>query len=143
MNLNNSCHIIGNNCDNLIINHPDLLLSVTAVADSFECVRKSYLSNRTGLVNSASPPMVHGKMLHELFQMSLQSGNFSKNGIKQNLETVIQNSKTALYSIDENEVKARSVLGENVERLSSWGSVYFGPKPTVLHYSNQKGFIYS
>lgn len=116
-----------------MITNPDLLLSATTIADSFECIRKSYLSTRTGLGNIASPAMVHGKLLHELFQLSLQSGDFSTLRIKQNLGQLIKDSTAALYSISEDEEKAASILGENVEILSSWGKVYFGPKATVIY----------
>ena len=130
--MQNSIHLIGNDSNNFVITNPDLLLSVTTIADSFECIRKSFLSNRTGLANVASPAMVHGKMLHELFQMSLQSGDFSTFKIKHNLDHIIRNSTAALYSINENEVKAASMLVENVDRISSWGNAYFGPKATVI-----------
>jgi hypothetical protein len=132
---------IGNETGHLIITCPDLLLSVTNVAEGFECMRRAFLSSRVK-GNSTSRAMVYGKLLHELFQMSLKSGDFSQLKIKQNLDFVIENSTMELYSISENEEKVQKSLGENVGLLESWGRVYYGPKATVYTYSYKRVFLF-
>jgi hypothetical protein len=131
---------IGNESGHLIITCPDLLLSVTNVAEGFECMRRAFLSSRVK-GNTTSRVMVYGKMLHELFQMSLKTGDFSQSKIKQNLDFIIANSTLELYSIGEHEDKVQKSLGENVARLESWGKVYYGPKATVYRFSYYRVFL--
>ena len=136
LDLSRHCHVIDNNSINLVITYPDLLISATTISDSFECLRKAYLQNKTGSSNQVSSAMVHGKMLHELFQMSLETGDFSIVGIRHNLEYIIQNSTLELYSISEKETDAMSTLSENSARLADWGKTYFGSDISVIVVSS-------
>lgn len=52
-----------------LVLHPDTLISGTAVVGSLFCARRSVLSNMFRGMDSDSPIMVIGSIVHELFQM--------------------------------------------------------------------------
>lgn len=63
--------------DNLLILHPDTLVTATAVCDVPTCVRKPLIKQRingTGAVDKMSEAVVMGNMLHEVLQACL-TGN--------------------------------------------------------------------
>ena len=127
---------IDNACSNLIVLHPDTLISSTHVADSFECPRKSILQGRVRAGNVSSKAMVHGKLLHELLQRGLKSGDFSKDAIRREIDDIIKESIEDLYTIGEDETAAKKALLEHVETLHAWSSVYFGRAPKAsVHQS--------
>src|ERR1700761_1354379 len=76
-------HIIGSfsrlgeciidNSENLIILHPDYLVPATTLGASIHCMRKAVLGDRVKATSQASPPVLYGKILHELFQEALQA----------------------------------------------------------------------
>jgi len=62
--------------DNLLILHPDVLLSATAISTVVRCTRKAYLQNKvkaSGPASEDSPSesLLMGKMLHEVLQSCL------------------------------------------------------------------------
>ncbi|PTB76253.1 Dna2-domain-containing protein, partial [Trichoderma longibrachiatum ATCC 18648] len=67
---------IVDDAQNLLILHPDQLISATVVADSFGCMRRAVLQDRVKATSEASPPLVYGTMLHEIFQEALLANNF-------------------------------------------------------------------
>src|SRR5690606_17316242 len=53
---------------NLVILHPDILLTATSLSNAPQCPRKPLLSSLVRASNDTSPALVWGNMLHELIQ---------------------------------------------------------------------------
>ena len=70
------CCII-DNAHNILILHPDQLISSTVVADSFSCTRRAVLQDRIKASSEPTSPLVYGSMLHEIFQEALMKRNWS------------------------------------------------------------------
>ncbi|KAI9271312.1 DNA replication factor Dna2-domain-containing protein [Sporodiniella umbellata] len=123
---------------NFIIVHPDRLISCTAVAGSNECSRRSYFQDRVRSVSDFNEPLVHGNILHRVVQSVLQTGNFSIDSIKAEIELAIQGSIEELYAIDKDEESTMSILSEYAETIHKLGSLYVGsiPKPKAHTSSN-------
>lgn len=64
--------VVIDDAENLLVLHPDTLVSGTAVADSFVCLRKSVIQGRNprgvGQAGVCSAAALKGSLIHELFQ---------------------------------------------------------------------------
>ena len=63
----NMDHCVVDDSDNMLILHPDHLISSTVVADSFTCLRRAVLQDRVKATNTANQYQVYGHILHEVF----------------------------------------------------------------------------
>ena len=63
--------ILSYSSDNVLIVHPDTLVSATRVADAPICRRKAVVQEKIRSTNDTSPALVYGNLLHELFQSCL------------------------------------------------------------------------
>lgn len=117
--------------ENFIIVHPDRLISCTAVADSYQCLRRSVLQTKVRAIGESTESLVHGNILHRVLQNALQTGDFSVRSIRQAMREVIEASLEELYGIDQDEQTAMEVLGEYADSIHQFGSVFVGsvPKP--------------
>lgn len=57
--------------DTLLIHHPDILITATALASTPTCLRKPVLSSLIHSSSDVTPALVWGNMLHEIMQSSL------------------------------------------------------------------------
>ena len=87
---------------NMLILHPDLLLSATTIANAPSCTRKPLISLM--LSSNAPPPpsstslsrkcpddvVVWGNFLHEVVQGSLAAGTWDKRSIEERIDNVIR-----------------------------------------------------
>jgi hypothetical protein len=125
--------IIINNSQNFIIVQPDRLISCTAVADSFVCLRKSVLQAKVRSVSEYTEALVHGNIIHRVLQNALQMYDFRVENIRREMEHVVMNSLSDLYAIDQDERTALAILSEYAGSISQFGNKYVGksPKPTA------------
>lgn len=56
---------------NLLILHPDTLLSATRVSDASQCRRKAVVQEKLRSAGALTPALVYGNLLHELLQACL------------------------------------------------------------------------
>ncbi|KAI8329753.1 DNA replication factor Dna2-domain-containing protein, partial [Chlamydoabsidia padenii] len=114
------------NDHNFLIQHPDHLISCTAVADSFFCLRKSVLQMTSKGISDFSEPLVHGAIIHETLQYCLQHKDFTTKTIKDTLQRIILDSLDSLYVIQQDEKKAYDLLETYVKSIQIFGSTYVG-----------------
>lgn len=128
-------HIVINDADNLVIVHPDHLVSATAVADSFDCLRKAVLQDRIKATSQTSKPTVYGSILHEIFQEALKANEWEAGW----LDDLVQ--RTAVKYIEglfdagaENTNEALEHLRSKMPELQAWASSFVAASPGVcLH----------
>lgn len=140
--------VIVNDAQNLLVLHPDTLVSGTAVADSFVCLRKSVLSGRNprglGIAGVVSKAALQGSMIHDLFQAVLvQAGDAAENGDKGEdmdsedgplgvftvaaiVEDVISAHRLDLYSAEMTEMDARAMLSGSLPAVLDWVGAFLG-----------------
>lgn len=68
--------------ENMIIVHPDVLVSATRVSDAPICRRKAVVQEKLRGPSSETPALVYGNLLHELFQTCLLK--LSKTRVRRN-----------------------------------------------------------
>jgi DNA replication ATP-dependent helicase Dna2 len=132
-------HIIGNfessgrcvidNNHNMIILHPDQLVSSTVVADSFTCMRRAVLQDRVKATSEATPALVYGTILHEVFQEALMANKWDLSFLGSVIDKTLQKHLEDLYVIKVSLDDARSHLLSKMTELRSWAQTFVTASP--------------
>ena len=116
---------------NLLILHPDQLISATVVADSFGCMRRAVLQDRVKATSEASAPLVYGTMLHEIFQEALMANQWDLAYLSGVIDRITANHVEDLYTIKVGLASAKEYLMSKMTELSFWAKSFVSPKPNA------------
>jgi DNA replication ATP-dependent helicase Dna2 len=122
------CCIIDNN-RNILILHPDQLVSSTVVADSFTCMRRAVLQDRVKATSEATPPLVYGTILHEVFQEALMANRWDSTFLGSVINKTLQKHIEDLYVIRESLEKAQAHVMSKMPELTSWAQAFVAASP--------------
>jgi DNA replication ATP-dependent helicase Dna2 len=114
-----------------LILHPDQLVSATVVADSFGCTRRAVLQDRVKATSEASPPLVYGTMLHEIFQEALLANRFDLGYLSELIDKNIEKHIEDLYTIKMGIADAKEHLQSKMTELSYWAKSFVSSQPQV------------
>lgn len=120
--------IIDNN-RNIVILHPDQLISATVVADSFSCMRRAVLQDRVKATSDASAPLVYGTLLHEIFQEALMANDWSPIFLKEAIDRVMKKHVVDLYTIKVRFTDAREHLSSKIPEVRGWAERFVSSYP--------------
>ncbi|KAG6005085.1 hypothetical protein E4U21_000412 [Claviceps maximensis] len=120
---------IVDDAENLLILHPDQLISSTVVADSFGCMRRAVLQDRVKATSEASPPLVYGTMLHEIFQEALLMNQWDLPFLSSIIDRICDRHVEDLYSIKVGLPSAKEHLLSKMTELSHWAKSFVSPQP--------------
>ncbi|KAI9737307.1 MAG: Tripartite DNA replication factor [Claussenomyces sp. TS43310] len=121
--------IIIDDVQNMIIVHPDHLISSTVVADSFSCTRRAVLQDRVKATSESSLPLVYGTILHEIFQAAMVANRWDTAWLSETIETIATRHLEALYTIKLQIPQAVEYLQSKMGELQSWAEVFVSSKP--------------
>ncbi|KAK9130847.1 hypothetical protein Sjap_011334 [Stephania japonica] len=107
------------NESNLLIVHPDILLSGTRVASSFICSRRSVLDERLKC-KEHSTAALFGTLLHHIFQAGLTREDPTRDYLEDCAREVIQKHTEIIYACEVNEKDVRTTLIEAIPRMLNW-----------------------
>jgi DNA replication ATP-dependent helicase Dna2 len=134
-------HIIGSfestgmciidNTQNMLILHPDQLISSTVIADSFSCMRRAVLQDRVKATSEASPALVFGILLHEIFQDALISNKWDAGFLRAAIDKAIKKHIEDLYTIKYSINDAREHLSSKMAELRCWSQAFMSSQPRV------------
>ena len=134
-------HIIGDfqpsgrcvidNTQNILILHPDQLISATVVADSFTCMRRSVLQDRVKATSEKTPPLVYGTLLHEIFQEALLANDWSSGFLASVICKITEKHVEDLYIIKIAIADARNHLRSKMPELQAWAKTFVSAFPKV------------
>lgn len=122
---------IVDDANNMIILHPDHLISATVVADSFSCQRRAVLQDRVKVTGEASKPQVYGHMLHEIFQEALRANKWDLNWLKELIGRILPKYLESLYEIHTEPPEAAAYLQAKMPALRAWAASFLRNQPTV------------
>lgn len=123
--------------ENLIIVHPDHLISATVVADSFECIRRAVLQDRVKATSRSSEPSVYGSMLHEIFQEAMKSNDWDQESLHDLVGKTVVKYLESLFELGHEDTnKAYEHLKSKMPEMSSWANVFVKAKPGVSTFSS-------
>ncbi|EJT80623.1 DNA replication ATP-dependent helicase dna2 [Gaeumannomyces tritici R3-111a-1] len=117
------------NSHNMLILHPDQLISATVVADSFGCIRRAVLQDRVKATGEASAPMVYGTMLHEIFQEALMANKWDSQFLAAVVDTNMERHLEDLYVIKVSLADAREHLLSKMKEMRQWAESFVSAFP--------------
>ena len=120
---------IVDDAQNLIILHPDQLISSTVVADSFGCMRRAVLQDRVKATSQPGPPLVYGTVLHEIFQEALLANQWDLPYLTRVIDRILEKHVEDLYTIKVGTATAREHLQSKMTELSYWARSFVASQP--------------
>ncbi|CAG5133176.1 unnamed protein product [Candidula unifasciata] len=106
----------------LVIVNPDLLLSGTLVVSSTFCARKSVLNEKFKGVDGGNIQMLHGSVIHSLFQSVLKEGVRDEKAIWKMAVALLRSNKFLheMYSQGVQDGSVMEEIGQYIPSLISW-----------------------
>ncbi|KAG0333074.1 Tripartite DNA replication factor [Podila horticola] len=117
------------NANGFIIVKPDNLISTSILADSFTCIRKSIIESRIIKPYDLTLPLIHGNVLHELFQQCLRTNDFSTRTMESRIDGLVEDHLKELCLINESVDVARNALREQIPSCQIWANRFLRPTP--------------
>ncbi|KAG6829909.1 hypothetical protein H0H87_009811 [Tephrocybe sp. NHM501043] len=116
---------------NLLILHPDLLLTATALSNAPQCRRKPLLSNLVRSTSDTTPALVWGNMLHEVMQSCLSENRWETSWVDDKIEQVILKGLNELIKIDVTIEQAKREVTTRAKGLLAFSEKYISEFPKV------------
>ena len=120
-----------NDTQNLLILHPDHLISATVVADSFLCTRRAILQDRVKATGDSSEPQIYGSILHEIFQEALRANRWDDDWLTSTIEDIANRYLEKLFEINVEVPRAVDHLKSRVVEMQAWADVFVAAEPKV------------
>ncbi|KAL9081285.1 MAG: hypothetical protein Q9157_000140 [Trypethelium eluteriae] len=137
---NSYVHIIGefshtgqctvDDANNMIILHPDHLISATVVADSFECIRRAVLQDRVKATSTANEPQVYGQILHELFQEAMTANRWDIEWLVHAVEGIVLRHLESIYELNLTIPLAVDAVRAKLPELQAWARIFVRKEPS-------------
>lgn len=117
-----------------IIHHPDLMLTMTSIANAMPCPRKPILQSLVKIAGPSSKAMLYGTILHGLLQGALSEQDFSMEETQRRLDEDLRKDERRL------EVWGTGLAVEDVrlevgrkaaEGFQTFGNKWVGATPKV------------
>lgn len=119
------------NSNNMIILHPDHLISATVVADSVNCQRRAVLQDRIKSTSDLGRPQVYGNIFHEVFQTALQANRWDLGWLRKTVEDILVGYVDSLYAIHTSMSEAFDYIMSKMPDLKAWADIFIKAKPAV------------
>lgn len=116
---------------NLLILHPDHLISATVVADSFSCTRRAVLQDRVKATSQLSEPTVYGSMLHEIFQEAMTANRWDNKWLTALIEKTAARYLESLYELNLTIENAVDHLLRKTMDIQMWAEKFVAVQPKV------------
>jgi DNA replication ATP-dependent helicase Dna2 len=127
--MNGQCVVDDNH--NILVLHPDHLISATVVADSFSCIRRAVLQDRVKATGEASAPMMYGHVLHELFQEALKANTWDNVSLIKILEDMLPRHYETMVEIGLSVNQVQEHIKGKFAEIRGWAEVFISSSPKV------------
>jgi hypothetical protein len=87
-----------NDDDLVLIVHPDLLLTPTAISEALDCTRRAVLKNRLGSTGLRAKAALFGTMRHSLFEETLKGKDFSLDTARKHVANIVRANAEGLIA---------------------------------------------
>jgi len=126
---------------NMLILHPDHLISALVVADSFGCIRRAVLQDRIKATSDPSPPQTYGTMLHEIFQEAMKANRWDTDWLNNAIDMIVAQHIEDLYAIKLSIPQAVEHMRSKMPELQAWADIFVKSRPTVCTHTSPTRFI--
>ncbi|KAL8800044.1 MAG: hypothetical protein Q9182_005444 [Xanthomendoza sp. 2 TL-2023] len=114
---------------NMLILHPDHLVSATVVGDSFSCIRRAVLQDRVKATNDPNEAQVYGHILHEIFQEALKANKWDDEWLHNTIETIASRYLESFFEINLDTTRAIDQLKSKSVALQAWADIFVSANP--------------
>jgi DNA replication ATP-dependent helicase Dna2 len=118
--------------ENLLIHHPDTLLTPSLLASAPNCQRRPLV---TALVRALSPPtpaLVYGTVLHDVFQQCLRERRWDASWIDARVDTTLSMAFGNLVRAGVTLSVAKDEILRRAAGIETFGDRYIGDNPKVI-----------
>ncbi|EQC27044.1 hypothetical protein SDRG_15158 [Saprolegnia diclina VS20] len=115
-----SSSLIASNAAHLVIVHPDILVSPTAVTSSLRCGRMAVLQQTLSMNQPSGAKALVGTMKHDLFERALQSGYHSIPYLIEQSQSIIQDSLLKCLESGITETQAAEEMRSSFQSMHVW-----------------------
>lgn len=130
---------------NMLILHPDHLISATVVADSFGCLRRAVLQDRIKATSKANAPMLFGTLLHELFQEAMKVNRWDLEFLAETIDRLLPLKFETILEINSTCEQVKEHMMSKLPELQAWAELFVRPEPKVslVQMTEEERFAYS
>ncbi|CAI5747058.1 unnamed protein product [Peronospora destructor] len=121
------------NTHNIVIVHPDILVSPTRVTTSFGCLRRAVLQETLAVSRPTNKNAFLGTLKHDLFEHALLNGLSSAERLLKEAKQIVNSNILGLVECGLNEEKALLELQNVIEDFRSWMSGAMAGVGTLLN----------
>ncbi|KAL8672553.1 MAG: hypothetical protein Q9168_002989 [Polycauliona sp. 1 TL-2023] len=114
---------------NMLILHPDHLVSATVVGDSFSCTRRAVLQDRVKATSDANEAQIYGHILHEIFGEALTANRWDNEWLHDRIETIASRYLESFFEINLDPIMAIDQLKSKSVALQAWAKTFVSTKP--------------
>ncbi|KAL8814428.1 MAG: hypothetical protein Q9223_006345 [Gallowayella weberi] len=114
---------------NMLILHPDHLVSATVVGDSFSCIRRAVLQDRVKATNDPNEAQVYGHILHEIFQEAMKANRWDDEWLHNTIETIASRYLESFFEINLDTTRAIDQLKSKSVALQAWADIFVSASP--------------
>ncbi|KAJ9356882.1 hypothetical protein DTO027B9_3366 [Paecilomyces variotii] len=119
------------NSNNMIILHPDHLISATVVADAISCQRRAVLQDRIKSASDLGKPQVYGNIFHEVFQTALRANRWDLSWLQKTVQDILAGYVDSLYATHTSMSEAFDHVMSKMPDLRAWADIFLRAKPTT------------
>lgn len=119
------------NKQNLLILHPDILLTATSISGAPHCTRRPILSSLLHADSVMTPSLVWGNVLHEVIQLCLVAKQWDDRFIDDRIDEILRQRLTDLVNINMGVEEAKAEIKRRTAGLKTFGRKFIGSKPKV------------
>lgn len=109
---------------NMIILHPDHLISSTVVGDAITCLRRAVLQDRVKATSPPEKPQVYGHILHEVFGEALRLNDWEMETFQDTIKRLLPTYLESLYEIGIQVSDATEYLMSKVSLMKAWAEMF-------------------
>ncbi|KAG6615752.1 DNA2-like helicase [Phytophthora cinnamomi] len=128
-----SSRIQVDNMLNVVVVHPDILVSPTRVTTSFGCLRRAVLQETLAVSGTTGEKAFLGTLKHDLFEYAVRNGLCSTEGLFQEAKRIVHSNILGLVECGLNEEKAFLELQRVIEGYCSWVGGAIAGSGTMLN----------
>ncbi|KAF2808446.1 Dna2-domain-containing protein, partial [Mytilinidion resinicola] len=115
--------------NNMLILHPDHLISATSVGDSFHCTRKAILQERVKATTRANAPLLYGTILHELFQEAFKANRWDTVWLFECIRKILPRQFESILDIGESVESVTAHIRSKLPEVQSWAEIFVRGQP--------------
>ncbi|KAK5956257.1 DNA replication endonuclease-helicase Dna2 [Knufia fluminis] len=109
---------------NMVIIHPDHLISATVIGDAITCLRRAVLQDRVKATSPPEKPQVYGHILHEVFGEAMKLNSWEWDTFSNIIDQILPSYLESLYEIGVQVVDAKEHLMSKVPLLRAWAEMF-------------------